>query len=141
MKANELRIGNYVTVDNEKYHPKLKSVVLLVQAIDYNRDTENKNTHSINLEHINQEENKYYESYAQFIKFINPIPLTEEWLVKFGFNNKGNKYTIDNSRIICHLKIDIKVSGSKYRLNHIKNVHQLQNLYFALTGEELTIEL
>jgi hypothetical protein len=25
-------------------------------------------------------------------------------------------------------------------INHIKHVHQLQNLYFALTGEELTIK-
>ncbi len=28
-----------------------------------------------------------------------------------------------------------------YRTDKIQNIHQLQNLYFALTGEELTIKL
>ena len=73
-----------------------------------------------------------------------PIPLTEEWLLKFGFvsNPYQDIYYIkngDNSFVI-----DINKTRGKLELfwKHIdlKYVHQLQNLYFALTGEELTIK-
>jgi hypothetical protein len=47
--------------------------------------------------------------------YLKPIPLTEEWLDNFGFEKV--KY------------------GYKF-----PNVHQLQNLYHALTGQELTIK-
>ena len=33
LKATELRIGNFVTVDNPKYHPQLKGVLLRVTGI------------------------------------------------------------------------------------------------------------
>ena len=66
-----------------------------------------------------------------------PIPLTEEWLLKFGFKqNKEYKYwefgkfIIDQNFTLCD--IDIKVT--------IKYVHQLQNLFFALTEKELEIK-
>lgn len=69
---------------------------------------------------------------------FKPIPLTEEWLVKFGIGvEKGDK--------IKHIKgmygIHFEMKKSSFHIlpdiKHIKYVHQLQNLYFALTGEEL----
>lgn len=71
-----------------------------------------------------------------------PIPLTEEWLLKFGFKHDGYDYwnardeyfelaqypTYFMHSINCH-EYDDGVE--------IKYVHQLQNLYFALTGKEL----
>jgi hypothetical protein len=65
-----------------------------------------------------------------------PIPLTEEWLVKFGFEgwDKGD-YTMNLSNANFY-KLPIWQPLAK----NIKHVHQLQNLYFALTGEELTIK-
>jgi hypothetical protein len=54
---------------------------------------------------------------------IHPIPITEDWLLNFGFEQNGHK-----------LPIQLHQRGK----THIKYVHQLQNLYFALTGEELT---
>ena len=84
------------------------------------------------------------------------IPLTEEWLKKHGFyesevheNGKGWRHPdtttfelfrpndlgyykavrMDRSSMICHV-----ISG------HISHVHQLQNLYYALTGTELTFK-
>ena len=56
-----------------------------------------------------------------------PIPLTEECLLRFGFESK-NPVLFTNS------------DGDSFYLDDtkIKHVHQLQNLYFALTGEELT---
>ena len=70
-------------------------------------------------------------------KFYNPIPLTEEWLLKFGFKNIKFKYEINN------FIIWLDPRSTYYYLNYeggnieIKYVHELQNLYFALTGKEL----
>ena len=65
-----------------------------------------------------------------------PIPLTEGWLLKFGFEKK-----IGWDDLIYHVKNNVDLyeflSGYEYYDFHIKHVHQLQNLYFALTGEEL----
>jgi hypothetical protein len=71
-----------------------------------------------------------------------PIPLTEEWLIEFRF--RKNKYDIRywyyhgfKVKFNSKREITFRVSGVWYK---IKYVHQLQNLYFALTGEELTIK-
>ena len=71
---------------------------------------------------------------------IKPIPLTEEWLMKFGFKkyNKYGWYEINNYNQI-NLKGDYLVNGIQCISNKIYNVHQLQNLYFAQTGEELEL--
>ena len=64
------------------------------------------------------------------------IPLTEERLLKFGFESllSGAGYVQNCTEIgYNHNGFYIIASGLK-----IKYVHQLQNLYFALTGEELT---
>ena len=84
MKKNELRIGNLVTVNNLEYHPKLKGVILRVTSISLNSDD-----YSVGLEYINQKPNTYYEEYSQFVRFIEPIQLTEEWLINFGFEKLG----------------------------------------------------
>jgi hypothetical protein len=82
-----------------------------------------------------------------------PIHLTEEWLEKLGFegcriafklNNcfrtivldwaDNNEYFVD-----YHEQIDDEVYT--VNLQKIKYVHQLQNLYFCLCGEELKINI
>lgn len=71
-----------------------------------------------------------------------PIPLTEEILLKCGFKKHitsdiyptyAFKFMNVNNGVLYVLKIGF--------LNHIKHIHQLQNLYFALTGEELGVNL
>ena len=84
-----------------------------------------------------------------------PIPLTDDWLVKFGmtlydgFSSTRfiyvNKHKYDTSIITYSPKEGmIRFSNGNSKGNslipHIKHVHQLQNLYFALTGEELEIK-
>lgn len=73
---------------------------------------------------------------------LEPIPITEEWLVRFGFEKinhltDGIIYKKDWLRITEHFSMD-------WRGGYIKNapayLHQLQNLYFALTGNELEIK-
>ena len=71
-----------------------------------------------------------------------PIPLTEEWLIKFGFETKGSFYRVKGSRfveIISHGD-GLDVCSQSILLLHIKYVHQLQNLFFSLTNEHLTIK-
>lgn len=70
--------------------------------------------------------------------WIQPIPLTEEWLLKFGFeiyefDHKENQYRFKERLLVIR-----KGVFCDYGTNvELKYVHQLQNLYFALTGEEL----
>ena len=92
--------------------------------------------------------------------YFEPIPLTEEWLLKFGFkcvHIKNIHYTVNDPNGVAELhKISIfptvnnqwhiafsdELNGYKDYIptTKISHVHQLQNLYFALTGEELTIK-
>lgn len=110
MKASELRIGNIVSYGDGE----------LFVDINVFRD----------LEHYK----------------LKPIPLTEEWLVKFGFEKEYSNYW---SHKKSYFEIDKdnyglwinSVNGNEYHHgNGFKHVHQLQNLYFALTGEELTLQ-
>ena len=83
---------------------------------------------------------------------IEPILLTEEWLLKFGFETRVTsghsvQYFIGINPITRDWLFDILwLEGYKYpfyRNGHfeIQYLHQLQNLYFALTNEELTYDL
>lgn len=102
-------------------------------------------------------------------EMFEPIPLTEEWLHKFEFtivDHSGTHFfskdiEINNGDhpdlyLFFHFKNAVlvysgmtsgeiddgyKEEGERVHLeNTIRYVHQLQSLYFALTGEELTIE-
>jgi len=71
---------------------------------------------------------------------VKPIPLTEEWLERFGFeysdlNGDSGLWKIPPFQIYGKYNQFLY----DYRLD-VNYVHQLQNLYFALTGEELTIK-
>ena len=82
---------------------------------------------------------------------IEAIPLTEEWLLKFGFEknfenlieiliNKNQSLHFDETDNFMSLYIPINHEFIYLVFKHIKYVHQLQNLFFALTGEELEIK-
>jgi hypothetical protein len=67
-----------------------------------------------------------------------PIPLTEEWLLKFGFVYlKGHGWVVGD---VFSFNINDSFELDWYEQAPLKYVHQLQNLYFALTGKELTIK-
>lgn len=83
---------------------------------------------------------------------IEPIQLNEDWLVRFGFENVDDE--IDYSEFVLNY-VTIEGNGSdkqepfhfvrdvdyRERKTEIKYVHQLQNLYWCLCGEELKINL
>ena len=117
MKAQELRIGNLI---NDKVTSVKGQVSWEILRI------------------IEDKENHTYE----------PIPLTEEWLVKFGLTSVTNHGTLFTNywNKECDCSVDIVNNEVfEYRLNGRKRtlslmyVHQLQNLYFALTNKELTV--
>jgi hypothetical protein len=88
------------------------------------------------------------------IELYHPIPLTEQWLLKFGFEREQAKQP--SSIAYClfgaecndfHVEYDdIMEAWQIYLEDHfwiqrqIHHIHQLQNIYHSLTGEELTIK-
>jgi hypothetical protein len=108
MKVNELMIGNYLLSSTGE--------VIKCLMIRQNSDISN----------------------------LKPIPITEKWLLKFGF--KKDVYNCDKT--FYFEKDGIRINNyDGFFLNNpneqvgkrlfIQHVHQLQNLYHALTGEEL----
>ncbi len=102
---------------------------------NYLQDKEGK-IYCINIDHEGIEGIGVDHNQIEYIFELEPIPLTEDWFVKFGFELSNVGVRKDG----CDL-IDI---GFMFHLDgygenrEIKYVHQLQNLYFALTQKELT---
>ena len=72
---------------------------------------------------------------------FNPIPLTEEWLLKLGFvkNDFDSHYEKDEFHIEVWEK-DFVFRWNDFNIDiNLNSVHRLQNLYFTLTNEELTL--
>ena len=113
MEAKELRIGNYVRWNN--------TAVSQMELSDFSNWYNDENSHE----------------YGDFIK---PLPLTEEWLLKFGFKFKEEYKEFYLKNITLSVRKNFFEFDYYGDIVNIKYVHQLQNLYFALTGEELTLK-
>lgn len=117
-QGKELRIGNYINYKDENH-------LFEVVAID-----------DLGVR-VKDEEQITWIEYDCF----DPIPLTEKHLIGFGFKEDEFGNFENESRLILFKKEDyyyfIVQWGSSVIGAETKNVHQLQNLYFALTGEEL----
>jgi hypothetical protein len=126
MKASELRIGNITSM----------GVVYLIEDDVFRV--------------ANNDGDTFKNTWAE----IKPIHLTEEWLLKFGFDKVGIALTsiaiaplnlpctfnLPNTPFsFCQGKLILTTGTGDFCVN-IEYVHKLQNLYFALTGEELTIQ-
>jgi len=80
---------------------------------------------------------------------VSPIPLTEEWLIKLKYvkyTHKSNelpdyKWFCDGGTcVISQVGSRLYYGGMLAGYKGLKYVHQLQNLYFVLTGKELNYE-
>lgn len=116
MEAKELRIGNLLNHNNKFFIGPF--TVNSIHISDLERD------------------NAYAKEYE-------PIPLTEEWLIEFGFEErlggrffKHTWFYIDQDCAGVSGWYFRSIDGFKAKCEYI---HQLQNLYFALTNKELTI--
>jgi len=113
MEAKELRIGNYVE--------ELGDVVIVGLATFIHYD----------------------DMPSLMNRSIQPIPLTEEWLLKFNVLRDYDGLFILSDNLKLSLGTDnVKIFlNGIYHIHTIKSfVHILQNLYFALKNEELTIK-
>ncbi|WP_207425983.1 hypothetical protein [Pedobacter sp. SYSU D00535] len=80
--------------------------------------------------------------FYMLVGFIEPIPLTEEWLLKFGLkeHSLGYYYLTDDVIISVEGQVYFETGTNvTHWMCECYTVHQLQNLYFALTSEELTL--
>lgn len=123
IKVKDLRIGN---------------------LIEYNYPDGGWGTHPVSIEDFEDIEKECFRS----------IPLTEEWLVKLGFKKWQDRLCIEawakghpSQRFDIDFKDGNIIMNSRYQehsdclvMGHIQHVHSLQNLYFALTGEELAVK-
>ena len=77
---------------------------------------------------------------------INPIPLTEEILLKFRYKKiRDNEFLFDNHFIIFikGSKIDFCLfnsEGNDFFVCEIQFAHELQNLHYSIRKEELKFE-
>ena len=82
--------------------------------------------------------------------YYEPIPLTEEWLLKFGFEKKENglftkkiEYIYNSLKYCDDYKIWIYYNDDNdaacNAIADLNYVHELQNLYHCLCGKELQI--
>lgn len=86
----------------------------------------------------------------QPVATFKPIPISEELLIKAGFE-KTTEFTYSSGSEVefnVYKKGDLTYNSIQDAwwlrgvMDHYpKYLHQLQNLYFALTGKELNIEL
>lgn len=81
-----------------------------------------------------------------FLEEIEPILLTEELRLKLGFSQMSNTDSdgIIKLSIVCDDDIlYLTLNWNNYQIfkDPIKYLHQLQNIYFDLTGKELEVSL
>tara|TARA_R110001606_G_scaffold58220_4_gene139654 strand:- start:18316 stop:18678 length:363 start_codon:yes stop_codon:yes gene_type:complete len=73
-----------------------------------------------------------------------PIPLTEDWLKRFGFEIKKGAWGTSAEIRIGRVRYVLYQNGNVWSINptdgfrvDFKYIHTVQNHYFALTGQEL----
>lgn len=126
MKANELRIGNIVKDAKQDYQGVVTGILS-----DY-------------LAQVTYPSGVTAKEYPEELA---PIPLTEDWLLRAGFERDRtlsgisfHNFRFNDIELYAPDKEGWCAAYCSYDIFKlsIKYVHQLQNLYFALTGDELT---
>jgi len=132
MKANELRIGNMVNLIDRKgpVHIPMSTAFKVLQIGLFN---------SLILEQtLNPAQTENWPRVTN--GDLSPIPITREWMIKLGFaNSKPGKWEHGVMPIEIYWNERMKFYYGNAVGISLEYVHQLQNLYFALTGEELIL--
>lgn len=141
MKANELRLHNRISI-TEKARKELWECEMDVEPLSTGFIT------SIDIDQCRILLDSM--EYEMDFNDLEPIPLTEEWLLKFSFEKKRDSY---KKEVLSYGNISFQFNNGKlmfcelnqyrgYTLGspEVEFVHSLQNLFFALCGEELTIK-
>lgn len=142
MKAEELRIGNYVKIDEGI--GKVVSIMSNTFCNECANDDYNITIEMGNGTFREEEETK-----------VEGIPLTEEILLNCGFEKINhisgyifysfNRKSLKDMNAYMPLYIYLNPNYAKIAnftvQQNIEYVHQLQNLFFAINGKELNIQL
>lgn len=120
--ANELRIGNWVNFDTHNGVMPMRIESIRKEAISA----------CFEVSYFDDEK-------------TSPIPLTPEVLEKCGFDYTESLHRLGELEIGYDnedfMLMQYSLRYKKAIILKVKYLHQLQNLYFALTGEELTVKL
>ena len=115
MKSTELRVGNLVSVDGKN--------LPVTQIFEK----------GLNCGNV-----------GALYELVKPIPITEEWLERFGFEIKTGAWGKSAEIRIGRVRYVLYQNSDVWSINSIdgfrvdfKYIHTVQNHYFALTGEEL----
>lgn len=137
LNPKELRIGNFLIAKQGicvvvGIHKDGYTLIKYSDYYPYQDDKENKDI-SVNVND----------------PFSEPIPIGEKWLLSFGFEERADLVWVHpdilwveikkknnwNPDFFCNASCGDKV------ISEPQYVHQLQNLFYALTGEELKIQV
>ena len=121
IQAKDLRIGNLISA---ALYPNAITVESICSSNEdiYNRDTGEIPLHS-----------------------IFPITLSSDWLLKFGFKFSNGFYEMKINFLYIAIMLDnttLMIEDVHEDAINIKSpefVHQLQNVFYCLTGEELQV--
>lgn len=138
IKVKQLRTGNLL--DNGHN---------IVQVTSISLDIDDEYLPSIGVCKYGEHKDEVIVHEAAFGIEIKPIPLSPEWLERCGFNTKVKNGIALNilegyvfiTSLFTGLPLTLEIDGNRMPLHSVKYVYQLQNLYFALTGEELNVKL
>lgn len=141
IKANELRILNTV-----EWNGVISNVIGI--GLEHIKVEYVSNYLSVKHQYVVKED--IILDYNKHMELLKPIPLTEDILLKCGFLlSTPNQYikhqhwyneTTDiefNHLLMC----SIYEGNGHVGVSHVKYLHQLQNLHYALTGQELAIKM
>lgn len=131
MEIRDLRIGNLIYHDWIDKNSKLNNTI---------------GVYGIMSNFVILDDNRLPDYLSLHINDVKPIPLTEEWLLKFGWNKKdGAWYNRHLSLMLIggynHFKLfSVAETGGEWFIASCSTVHKLQNLNYLLEDEELTIK-
>ena len=147
IQATELRIGNFIGMNLEEYPNNFFTALEIGETMKVYEGLITLKGASI----------KRVETSFMYVDDFEPIPLNEDWLVRFGFEKDINTswfrigyfaemedvsnrmiigYNTVSNRLGCYQEGD---ANGIFAQKTFQYVHQLQNLYFSLTGTELTL--
>ena len=151
IQARELRIGNLII-----WNPKLRNPEVTLSPMQIELFSIFQDKVMYVFPNIENRVEPFEDDVAKMgmrdkpLDELEPIILTDEILEKAGFEEKGG---LLSSRYLEKGDLQLKQTGEYFqrvtvtKLNTavfnlpITCLHQLQNLYFALTGEEIEVKL
>ena len=155
MKANELRIGNWIFDDDGNY-----SKIIGFEPLGHSVRCDEDEGCILLIDIYTPKDIKIGYNVESLL--CDPIPLTEEILLKCGFEKKGEMYPFYSLKLKETNGLDLLLnsplfngpddssnnfilvldgSGKFIDIDNIEYLHQLQNLCHILTGKELEINL